>query len=113
MIIKKRVANSMTIPIKIINDSDISLSACADGELKEMVGRIRCLSLPITHLVVPLEYDKWFELNENELGIAFAESGADRELDFDYERECEKGYEKYLKSIPVVKDDLPFEKKSF
>lgn len=106
MKIKKRVSNSTMIPIKIINDSDISLLACADEELKEMVGRIRCLSLPITHLVVPLEYDKWFELKENELSIAFAESGADRELDFNHERECEKKYEEYLKKVVLTSSSL-------
>lgn len=36
------------------------------------------------------DFEKWLEINESELNCIFAESGADRELDFDREREEEK-----------------------
>jgi len=33
------------------------------------------------------EFEQWFQANEDILTIQFAESGADRELDFDFEKE--------------------------
>ena len=42
-----------------------------------------------------LTFEQWYELNESEINIELAENGADRELDFDSEREFEKRYEKY------------------
>ena len=42
-----------------------------------------------------LSFDEWFEENEKELIILFAESGADREMDFDFEWECYKQYGMY------------------
>lgn len=35
------------------------------------------------------DFEEWIEINENELTCIFAETGADRELDFDHERELE------------------------
>ena len=43
-----------------------------------------------------LDFDKWHGLYEDEINIELAESGADRELDFDPELEFEKRYEEYL-----------------
>ena len=43
-----------------------------------------------------LRYDEWYNLNEDEINIELAENGADREMDFDSEREFEKRYEIYL-----------------
>lgn len=43
-----------------------------------------------------LNYEEWYDLNEDEINIELAESGADRELDFDSEREFNKRYEAYL-----------------
>lgn len=36
-----------------------------------------------------MEDQEWFDANEEELNIEFAESGADRELDSDFEQFCE------------------------
>ena len=44
-----------------------------------------------------MTFEEWYEKNEEELRIMFAETGMDRELDFDIENELEKLYEKYLK----------------
>ena len=44
-----------------------------------------------------IEFEEWCEKNEEELSIMFAETGMDRELDFDLESELEKLYEEYLK----------------
>jgi hypothetical protein len=44
-----------------------------------------------------LNYSDWLDLNYDELQIQFAESGADRELDFNPEEETLKRYNKYLK----------------
>lgn len=41
-------------------------------------------------LVDDPNFEKWIEINENELKCIFAESGADRELDFDQEKEEEE-----------------------
>lgn len=41
-----------------------------------------------------MEYDEWLEQNEEELTIRWAESGRDREMDFDLERALEDEYRK-------------------
>ena len=46
---------------------------------------------------IKMEFEEWREKNEEELHIMFAETGMDRELDFNPEDEIEKRYEKYLK----------------
>ena len=42
-------------------------------------------------------YEEWYEKNEEELYIKFAETGMDRELDFNVENEMEKEYFKWLR----------------
>ena len=42
------------------------------------------------------EYDVWFHENEEAILIELAESGADRELDFNLEAEFDKRFQKYL-----------------
>ena len=42
------------------------------------------------------EYDVWFHENEEYILIELAESGADRELDFDLEAEFDKRFQKYI-----------------
>jgi hypothetical protein len=44
-----------------------------------------------------MTFEEWLDLNEDECNIYFAETGMDRELDFDIENELEKFYEMYLK----------------
>ena len=48
-----------------------------------------------------LTYEQWLDANEDEAGITFAESGADRELDFDPERELERMYEEYVARVEM------------
>jgi len=43
-----------------------------------------------------LEFEEWYELFEDDINIELAEIGADREMDFDIEREFDKRYEMYL-----------------
>jgi hypothetical protein len=43
-----------------------------------------------------MSYEEWYEKNEEELHIMFAETGMDRELDFNVEDEIEKEYLKYI-----------------
>ena len=43
-----------------------------------------------------LQYEQWFYENESNILIELAETGADREMDFDLEAEFDKRYEKYL-----------------
>jgi len=43
-----------------------------------------------------LNFEEWYEANEDNINIELAENGADRELDFDSEREFDKRYQKYL-----------------
>ena len=42
------------------------------------------------------EYDVWFHENEESILIELAESGADRELDFNLEAEFDRRFQKYL-----------------
>ena len=44
------------------------------------------------------EYDVWFHDNEEAILIELAESGADRELDFNLEAEFDKRFQQYLAS---------------
>jgi hypothetical protein len=44
-----------------------------------------------------IAFEEWLELTEDEWNIYFAETGMDRELDFNIENELEELYEKYLK----------------
>ena len=46
---------------------------------------------------MPLDFDDWLEANEEELMIKYAETGEDREMDFNLERALERDYEKCLK----------------
>ena len=43
-----------------------------------------------------LDFVDWYDENEEELMIKFAETGEDRELDFDLETACDREYELYL-----------------
>ena len=43
-----------------------------------------------------LYYEEWLDLNQNNIDIELAENGADREMDFNQEKEYEKRYEDYL-----------------
>ena len=47
----------------------------------------------------PLTFEEWHNENADSISIAMAESGADREMDFDLERELEKRYEDYYCGI--------------
>jgi hypothetical protein len=44
----------------------------------------------------PIIFENWLEVNENKLEIYFAETGSDRELDFDYEGQSELIYNSLL-----------------
>ena len=43
-----------------------------------------------------IAYMQWFYENEEQILLELAETGADREMDFDLEAEFDKRYEKYL-----------------
>jgi len=43
-------------------------------------------------------YVEWFSINEEDICIELAESGADREMDFDIEKEFDVRYEDYRKN---------------
>ena len=45
-----------------------------------------------------LSFNKWYEINEDAINIKFAETGLDRELDFNCEVEFDLEYELYLNS---------------
>ena len=46
-----------------------------------------------------MSFEKWYAKFEDEINIELAETGADRELDFDSEREFDKRYQMYLENI--------------
>ena len=45
-----------------------------------------------------MTFEEWLGLNEAEMGIYFAETGMDRELDFNVENELERCYQEYLEN---------------
>ncbi len=53
---------------------------------------------PPKEITMKLTFEEWSEENEQGLDCLFAESGADREMDFDRETAEEVEYEKYLNS---------------
>lgn len=40
-------------------------------------------------------FEEWLKVNLENLKIIFAETGADREMDFNFEREAKRYYEQY------------------
>jgi hypothetical protein len=54
-----------------------------------------------------MTFEEWLELNEENMSIYFAETGMDRELDFDVEDELERCYQKYLETDKNNLDKLP------
>lgn len=52
-----------------------------------------------TENIIETEYDVWFYQNEEAILIELAESGADREMDFDLEAEFDKRYQQYLEYL--------------
>jgi len=52
-----------------------------------------------------LSFEQWYELNVEKIIIELAESGADREMDFDSEKEFDKRYEKYIAKDEGQKDN--------
>ena len=44
------------------------------------------------------DFDEWYDQNEEAINIELAESGADREMDFNPELEFEKRYVKYCEA---------------
>jgi len=43
-----------------------------------------------------LNFDDWYDINEEQIYIELTENGSDRELDFDPEKEFDKRYQIYL-----------------
>lgn len=50
-------------------------------------------------------FEAWRDLNEDELDIRFAESGADREADFDYDLAVERAYGNYVRDALAARKD--------
>ena len=54
-----------------------------------------------------MTFEEWLDLNEDECNIYFAETGMDRELDFNVENELERRYQEYLGIDENNLDKLP------
>ena len=50
-------------------------------------------------LIPDIDFETWSEMNEEELTIIFAETGADRELDFDREKAEEKIFNEDIRNF--------------
>lgn len=48
-----------------------------------------------------ISYDEWHTANEEQINIQLAETGADRELDFNAEKEFEQRYNDYVESVKL------------
>jgi len=51
---------------------------------------------------LPLDFEQWYELNEEDINTELAESGADRELDFNSEMEFDNRYIKYIETTSTI-----------
>ena len=49
--------------------------------------------------VNPMSYEEWYGLYAEEVSIADAESGADRELDYDPDNSMEEHYQEYVRNF--------------
>jgi len=54
-----------------------------------------------------MTFEEWLKLNEDQMYIYFAETGMDRELDFNVEDELERCYQKYLETNEDNLNKLP------
>ena len=54
-----------------------------------------------------MTFEAWLKLNEDQMYIYFAETGMDRELDFNVEDELERCYQKYLETDENNLNKLP------
>jgi len=54
-----------------------------------------------------MTFEEWLDLNEDECNICFAETGMDRELDFNVEDELERCYQEYLETNEDNLNKLP------
>ena len=52
-----------------------------------------------------LTFEEWCEVNEDQLTIIFAETGADREMDFDREAEELARFDLYIKGYKMNEKD--------
>ncbi|KKL96536.1 hypothetical protein LCGC14_1843520 [marine sediment metagenome] len=77
--------------IQIISNLVIVFACCAMGIV--MWISLRGLGSRVDN---KLDFVTWYELNEDELYIKFAETGEDREMDFNCEAACDREYEMYL-----------------
>ena len=69
----------------------------ADRAKAEKEQETKAKNLPIQRVSERfLKYEEWYTKFEDEINIELAESGADREMDFDSEREFDERYEMYL-----------------
>lgn len=78
----------MVTAIDPAHDQDLALYWC------HSMFQFNCRPIPT------YTYEEWYDIYEEEIYIELAESGADRELCFDSEREFEKRYEEYLSAPP-------------
>lgn len=49
-----------------------------------------------------LSFEEWLDEVETELNCILSETGADREMDFDFEKDAEKMYEKYIETGMIL-----------
>lgn len=54
-----------------------------------------------------LEFEEWYELFEDFINMELAETGADREMCFNSEREFERRYEMYLNNMKEKEEICP------
>ena len=77
--------------IIIDNNSDFEWFAHKVNRLGKLI-----YTLTVSKNLSPLSFEEWYDLNEEKINIELAENGADRELDFNSEKEFQKRYEKYI-----------------
>jgi len=51
-----------------------------------------------------LTYDEWYGENQDRIYIELAESGADREMEYDPEEEFNQRYQEYLNTKSIMKN---------
>lgn len=56
----------------------------------------------MTEVLKVLSFEEWLDEVETELNCILSETGADREMDFDFEKDAEKMYEKYIETGMIL-----------
>jgi len=70
-----------------------------DNVAQLLIGYALKQPVPFSIQFKPCTYEQWYEVMSENMDAQYAESGADREMDFDLQQALEDDYQKYLQQF--------------